>query len=837
MQILPAQRSWLAAAVVAIGLTTADLAGQVPGQALPSPAQAEQLLRTRPDLVRQLQSRISASGLTPEQIKARLRAAGYPEDMLDAYIGMGDTTGGIPTPGSDIIEATRTLGLIGGEEVDSLLMLTDSAQAILDSLRADSLAREERVSGPFGMSLFRRSTSLFSPSLAGPVDANYRLGPGDGLVLLLTGDVELAHDLVVTREGFIAIPQVGQLNVANLTLSQLEDLLYTRLSRVYSGVRRGAGATTRFTITVARLRTVQVFITGDVARPGSFQVSAAGTVLSALYAAGGPTENGSFRRVEIHRGGALLDSLDLYDYLLRGDSRHDRRLETGDVVFVPVRGAQVRITGKVVRPALYELKEGETLRDLIQAAGGFEADALRRRVQVDRILPPAQRQAGGRDRVVLELGSDQFEDGMGPAFPVAAGDSITVFSIVARRRNVVTVSGNVWTPGPIGFSPGMRVGDAIRLAGGPKSDAYLGQVLIGRLQSDSTYRQLRTSFRDSTGAVTDDFPLQEDDEITVYSRTAFRPERYVAVTGAVRKGGRVPYREGMTVRDALLEAGGLTEDALLNEAEIARMPEDSLRQAGGVAYTFRVPLDSTYIFDRDASGRYLGPPGLPAPADGASEVPLKPYDNILFLRQPDWELQRSVSIRGQVRYPGQYALLTRHDRLVDLITRAGGLTREAYPDGIRFYRSVDRGGRIGIDLRQAMEDPKFRDNLVLQGGDSIFIPEYIPVVYVAGAVNSPISVSYVPGKDIHFYLQAAGGASAKADKNRTYVTQPTGKVESVKHRWWFIPDTKPKPRAGGLVFVPEKDPGDKKDWVMLMGSIAQIIASLTATIVVALSVK
>jgi polysaccharide export outer membrane protein len=833
MQILPAQRSWLAVAVFALGLTSANLASQVPTQGLPSPEQAEQLLRTRPDLVKQLQSRINSSGLTPEQIRARLRAAGYPEDMLDAYMGKGDTTGVALSPGTDIIEATRTLGLIGGEEVDSLLMLTDSARAIADSLRADSLAREEQVTGPFGMSLFRRASTLFTPPLSGPVDANYRLGPGDGLVLLLTGDVELAHQLTVTREGFIVIPQVGQLNVANLTLGQLEDMLYARLSRVYSGVKRGAGATTRFNVTVARLRTVQVFVTGDVARPGSFQISAASTVLSALYAGGGPTENGSFRRIEVHRGGTLLDTLDLYDYLLRGDSQHDRRLETGDVVFVPVRGAQVRVAGKVVRPALYELKPGESLRDLIQAAGGFEADALRRRVQVDRILPPAQRQPGGRDRVVLELGSDQFEDGMGPAFPLAAGDSVTVFSIVARRRNMVTVNGNVWTPGDIGYSPGMRLSDAIRLAGGPKPDVFLGQVLVARLQSDSTYLQLRSGFRDSTGVITNDFLLQEDDEITVYSRTSFRPERYVAVTGAVRKGGRVAYREGMTLRDALLEAGGLTEDALLTEAEIARMPDDSLRSVGGLASTFRAPLDSTYLFDRDPSGRYLGPPGRPAPASGAAEVSLKPYDNILVLRQPEWELQRSVSITGEVKFPGRYALLSKTERLIDLVDRAGGFTKQAYPGGVRFYRRVDRGGRIGIDLPTAVKDPTFRDNLILADGDSIHIPEYIPVIYVAGEVNSPISVSYVPGKDIDYYVQSAGGLSKLGDSKRLYVTQPNGKVQSVKRKWWFFPDSKPKPQPGGIVFAPEKDPADKKDWIALAASIAGIVASVTTTLIIA----
>ncbi len=610
----------------------------------------------------------------------------------------GSDTTRVLSPRSDVLDAVRVLGIVSVEEADSLYILTDSAQAVRDSLRADSLASDGLGLQVFGLSLFHRSTSLFIPALAGPVDVNYRLGPSDGLVLILTGDVELAHELTVTREGFVAIPQVGQLYVANLTLSELEDLLYARLGRVYSGVRRGAGATTRFSISVARLRAVQVFVAGDVARPGSFQLSAAGTAMTALYAAGGPTENGFFRRIEIRRAGQLADSLDLYDYLLRGDNRHDARLENGDVIFVPVRGTQVKLTGKVVRPAIYELAQDETLRDLIRAAGGFDAEALRRRVQVDRILPPAQRQPGGRDRVVIDLASDQFVDGFGPAFSLAPGDSVSVFAVADRRRNVITVVGNVWTPGAIGHSPGMRLSEAIRLAGGPKPDVYLGQLLVSRLQDDSTRLQLRSSFADSSGRVTDDLVLEEDDEITVFSRSAFRPLRYVVVTGAVRKPGRLPYREGMTLRDAILQLEGLTEDALLSEAEIARMPEDGQRTQGRVAQTLRVPLDSSYVFDRDLTGRYLGPPGRGAPASGARDVPLEPYDNVLIFRQPEWELQRTVVIEGQVRFPGRYALVTRTDRLVDLIQRAGGLSKEAYPTGVRFFRSSDRGGRIGIDL-------------------------------------------------------------------------------------------------------------------------------------------
>ncbi len=816
----------------------AQVTPQVPGfpaGQLPSPAVAQELLKSRPDLVEQLKQRIGASGLSKEQIRARLRAAGYPENFLDPYLAGADTTQKV-TANSDVVEAVRVLGIVGGEEVDSLLILTDSAQHVVDSLRADSLADTSSVLRVFGMSVFRRTSSLFNPALAGPVDPNYRLGPGDQLVLILSGDVELAHELVVTREGFVSIPQVGQLYVANLNLVQLEDLLYTRLGRVYSGVRR-TNPTTRFNVTVSKLRTVQVYVTGDVMRPGSYQISAAGTAMSALYAAGGPTVNGSFRRVEIRRGGKLVDSLDLYDYLLRGDNSHDARLETGDVVFVPVRGTHVKVTGFVIRPAIYELKDVETLRDLLQAAGGFEASALRRRVQIDRILPPAQRQPGGRDRVVLDVASDQFTDGLGPPLPMAPGDSVAVLQVAERRRDLVHVTGNVWTPGLIGLTPGMTLSQAIRLAGGPKPDVYLGQVLVSRLLADSTRIQLRSAFRDSAGTVTEDIPLKEDDEITVFSRSSFRPLRYVALTGAVRKPGRIPYRDGMTLRDALLAADGLTEDAYLTEAEIARLPKDSVRAVGQVATTLRVPLDSTYVFDRDPSGRYLGPPGKAAMASGAPEIRLEPYDNVLLFRQPEWELQRTVTLTGMVRFPGRYALITRTDRLLDLIQRAGGLTKEAYPEGVRFFRSSDRGGRIGVDLGMVLKDPKYRDNLILSGGDSIFVPEYIPVVYVNGAVNAPMSVTWVKGKGLEYYVGAAGGYTRKADKNRAYVTQASGKVQSVNAHFWFFPDYRPEPKPGAAIYVPERDPADKRDWLATATALAQIIASLATTVLVVNNIK
>jgi protein involved in polysaccharide export with SLBB domain len=595
-------------------------------------------------------------------------------------------------------------------------------------------------------------------------------------------------------------------------------------------VRRGPGATTHFYITPARLGSNQIYVTGDVLRPGSYRISSAATALTALYASLGPSDNGSLRQVLIRRGTAA-DTLDVYDYLLNGNTTRDVRLNNGDLVFVPIHGPRVRIVGEVPRPATYEMKPGETLADALRFAGGFTATAARKRVQIERILPPGQRAAGGRDRVVTEVVSDDFNAGTGPSIPVIAGDVIHVFPIATRIRNRVHVIGDVWSAGSVGITPGMRLSEALRLAGGVRPDVYLGEVLISRTMPDSTHVQLRAALRDTTGAVINDVPLQEDDDIRVFSVSEFRPVRYVAINGAVQKSGQFPYREGMTIRDLVLLSGGLDQSAYLNEAEVARLPED--RSKGQTARTFRVPLDSSYIFERGPDGKYLGPPGLPGPSGPNPEVTVQPYDNVLILRQPNWELQRMVAIAGEVRYPGKYSLQTKTEKISDLIKRAGGITPDAYANGVVFYRSRNNTGRIGIELPDVLRNPKSPDNLSLQDGDSLFIPRYNAVVSVQGAVNSPVSVTYTPGRSIDYYIRAAGGPSATADPGRAYVRQPNGKVESRQRRFIF-PDVNPNPQAGSIVFVPNRDPADKPaDLLISAGAIAQIAATLV-TLVIAL---
>jgi protein involved in polysaccharide export with SLBB domain len=831
----------LLAAATALLLLAPPVAAQVPelpnAQSVP-PEMVQQMLQQRPEMAQQLRDRLGTSGLSPDQVRERLRASGYPENMLDSYLGGGGAAGasGGGAPSASTFEAMRALGALSPKEADSLKALQDSLFALADSIQGgligprDTTPERNRPLRIFGLDVFRRRGREFQPALGGPVDPSYVLGPGDQLVLILTGDVEQVNNLTVTREGFIVIPQVGQLYVANLTLGQLEEQLYSRLGRVYSGVRKGPNARTRFQLSISKLRTIQVYVTGEVQRPGAYQVSAGGSVLASLYGAGGPSDRGSLRRVEVKRGSKSVGTLDLYDYLLRGENSTAVALASGDVLFVPPHGPRVKVTGEVLRPAIYELKPGETLRDLVADAGGYTESALTTRLQIHRVLPPGARGEPGRDRVVVDVSSDGMRSGVVPPYALEAGDSVVVFPVGNRTRAVVRVKGNVWTAGAVGFTPGMKLSDALRLAGGPKPDTYLGQVLVSRLRPDSTRYQLRSTLADSTGRPTDDLALQEDDEIAVFSRIDFRGERFVVVTGAVRKPGRLPYRDGMTLRDALLEASGLRVDAYLKEAEVARLPAD--RTAGQVATTLRVPLDSTYVFDRAPDGAYHGPPGLPAPAGGASEFILEPYDNVLVLAQPQWELQRLVAITGQVNFPGNYALASRTERLTDLIARAGGLTSEAYPTGVELYRSQKDQGRIGVDLPRALENPAYHDNLILIGGDSVHIPEYNPVVQVRGAVNAPVAVTWVKGKDVDFYVRAAGGYTERADKGRAFVTQPSGKLESVKRRF-VLPDSKPQPLAGGVIQVPERSPRSGPGTLAIVGSIATILTAFATVLIAA----
>jgi polysaccharide export outer membrane protein len=398
----------------------------------------------------------------------------------------------------------------------------------------------------------------------------------------------------------------------------------------------------------------------------------------------------------------------------------------------------------------------------------------------------------------------------------------------------VEASGSVFLPGRFGYREGMRLSDLIHLAGGLKPTTFAGRAHIARLNlADSTRYLIPVELpKDSTSPWTADSMLYDQDLVTLYDRLDMRDSIFVTISGHVHSPGAYPWRAGMSIRDLVLMANGVRIGAWLDTAEVARLPED--RSVGQMATTIRVPLDSTYLFDRDSLGHTMSPPGLPFRASGAPRFPLRPYDVVTIFRQQDFELQRTVQLRGEVRFPGNYALRHRSERLSEVMMRAGGLTDRAYPGGTRFYRKLDGAGRMNIDLEEALRKPgKSRYDVILQPGDSIDIPEYLPSVRISGAVNSPGSVLWQKGKSLSYYIGAAGGFAHNADEDRASVRQPDGEVQSKGNGFLFIHGGEPDPGPGGEVFVPTLPEQPYRDKTGLYALLASIIAS-SATIVIAL---
>jgi protein involved in polysaccharide export with SLBB domain len=736
-------KSWFRRAgtcvVVWSALATACLAW-LPSPAfaqIPTQAEAMRLLQEDPEAVRQ---RLLTSGLSPNEIRARLRAAGLPTSALDQFLASGplDSTTGL---NPDALSALAALGMTvdtpdGVELVPLRTGLTQTLSAT-DSL--DGLPI-------FGLDVFTRASSQFQPLLSGPVPDDYPMGPGDQLVLVLTGEVELAHELEVSREGFIVIPNVGQVFVANLTMAELRALLRTRLARSYSGIERG---TTNLSVSVARLRTNQIYVTGEVSQPGAYQLSSVATVTNSLYAAGGPTALASLREVRVQRRNGEVLALDLYPYLLEGDVSGDAMLEQGDVVFVPLKGRRIQLHGAIVRPAYYELARTEDLIDVLQAAGGFAPEALRQRLTIHRVLRPSQRGPGIADRQAIDL---------------------------ELRAEADSLAAN-----------------------------YLGGVTIPPIG------------------------LQDGDSIVIDSVPALEDGYYVTVAGMVRAPGRFPWQDGMTLRDLVELSRGPIVGADLREAEVSRMPDR--REMGQLANRLRVPLDSSYLSQRDADGLFRGPPGLTFPAAGTSpDFELEPFDQVLILPQPDFEMPQAVAIAGEVSIPGSYTLASKFDRVTDLVQRAGGILPTGYAEGARLIRAQDELGRIDLDLVTALDNPDDPDNVILQPGDSLYIPEYSPTVQVRGAVNSPVTVLYRQGMGLDYYIANAGGFRTDADEGRLSVRYANGTARTRdKFLFW---SNWPEPGPGSEIVVPAQDPADEFDTRGLITDLVAILGSVATVIIV-----
>lgn len=791
----------------------------------------------------QILERLRASGMTREEARVRLQQLGYDPGLVDPYFDALESGGALPTD-TAVNEFLRRMRWVGrGPEEPALMVGGEEDLRWMDELLGAEEDVEPRDLEVFGRSLFRRVTTEFDPVVAGPAAPDYRLGPGDEVILVLTGDVELSYTIEVSPEGHLFIPTVGQISVNGLTLGELEDQLYTRLARVYSGVRRGESATTRFQVSLGRLRVNQVFLVGEVVHPGAYWVSGASTVFEALYRAGGPSDVGSFRNIEVWRGGEVVRRVDLYDYLLHGDSRSDIRLEHGDMIFVPQHLAHVRVEGAVRRPAIYEVLDGTDVGEVLRYAGGVRADAVVRRVQVDRILPPDQRRPGvDRALVDVELGS--LEPGGEGSVTLRDGDIVQVFAVSEERRMRVVLTGEVRRPGLYEWREGLTLWELIDRAEGLAERAYTPRGHIYRLnEADGSRRLVQTPLlADSAGRPIQDVLLADRDSIVVLSREALRNPELVEISGHVKHPGTYELAEGMRVQDLILAAGGFTTGAHRTEVEVARLPDES-RRTERTARIYRVPLpgpdgvigevvkassdeeEARVVAVGGASGGEI-PVWVPDP----EEFELRHGDHIFVRKAPGYDEPRTVVVTGEVMAPGRYVLEHRQERLLDLLERAGGLTDEAHPAGLQLVRDSNL---VATDLLRALERPDSRFNLVMQAGDSLHVPEYDPTVLVTGAVTFESRILYVPGKGLDYYINGAGGYAPEADRGRVVVGYQDGERQGVR-RFLFIKN-KPAPGPGSTIYVPAKPASEQGpfNWgefisrsTMVMSTIATLVLAL-----------
>ncbi len=821
---------------------------------------------------------LQQSGLSSDQVRDLLAGRGYERSAADPYLavleGVTEQVPGSATP-VPLLEALTGTDLTASLASDSL---PSDLLLALQGLSVQQVVAEEEDGPPvFGRDIFLQTTTQFQPRMGGPVPADYRVGPDDELILVLTGDVELAYRLIVAREGWVAIPDVGRVDVSGLTMSGLRERFTRRLAAVYSGLTGDDGATTFLDLSLGALRTNLVYVIGEVERPGAYEISSFASVFAALYPAGGPNRNGSFRDIRVNRGRETHATVDLYDYLLDGRGEAAPRLQQGDVVFVPVARRRVELDGAIVRPGIYELVEGDDLAAVIEFAGGLTSNASAARVQIERVLPPEQ-QESGLNRVLLDVpisGPDARQN-----LPLTDGDRITIFAVLEDLRNSVRVTGGVWRPGAYGVESGLRLWDVLERAGGLLPDAYEGRAQIQRLQDDYTRRMIQVSLEsDSAGRPVANPIIEPLDQIYVFARRDLREQRAVSVGGWVRRPGVYPYIEGMTVRDLVLRAGGVRTGAFLGSADIARVSIGQAR-SDTLTRTFTVALDSSLVFDARSEGDI-------GAAAGSSDFPLRNLDAVYVRKAPGFEPQRRVMVIGEVAFPGPYSLLTRTERITDLIGRVGGMTAEAYPEALQLWRpdappddavltgaeiagqafgdtalvgvARDRrsepsgddptdspgqgadGGvkvsrtRVGVDYVEALRDPESSHNVLVEPGDSIFVPRFIPTVDVRGAVQAPTKVLFKDGEGGDYYIERAGSYLQKADKGRARVQLANGEILTRGGKFLFFGGGLPEPDPGSIITVPLKEEKPPGPGALEMIAVLTAMITATATVIIAAS--
>ena len=686
----------------------------------------------------------------------------------------------------------------------------------------------------FGRDIFNNSNLTFEPSLniATPVD--YRLGPGDQLVIEVWGASQANITQKVTPDGYITIPDVGPIQVNGLTVQAASNKIRAKLSKIYSGMgTTNVDLSTDVKVSLGQIRTIQVNIMGEVAQPGTYALSSFSTVFHALYKAGGISQLGSLRNIKVVRGGRTVATVDVYDYILHGRSHSDIRLQEGDVILASPYDALVLVKGKIKRPMYYEMKRTESIRTLIDYAGGFTNDAYTSAVTVER--------NDEKERTICSV--DDMNYGV---FKVKDGDVVSVGAILDRYNNRIEIKGAVYRPGFYELGKEIStVRDLITKADGLLEDAFTNRAVLHRENLDKTLEIISVNVKGVLDGTEPDITLQRNDVLFIPSKYDLEAKGTVEISGEVYSPGIFPYAENTKLEDLIIMAGGLTESASKVRVDIARRLNDpnSTKKQKEISKMFSFAVKDGFVVEGD--------PGFI----------LEPYDQVFVRRSPGYTPKVNVSITGEVEFEGSYALNERNERLSDLIARAGGLTGFAYLKGARLERqlkeeeylqakelltmvasnnqisgndsiiipAVSRTYTVAIDLEKIMSNPHSSLDPVLQDGDAVIIPQLMTTVQVTGSVRKPNAVVYNPDMKLKDYISEAGGYAERARKSGTFILYPNGHIKELGR------NASAKEIVGGAkIIVPQKgrsqwNLGTTLSTISTSVSMLAVIASLINT--------
>ncbi|HEX2983004.1 MAG TPA: SLBB domain-containing protein [Ignavibacteriales bacterium] len=690
----------------------------------------------------------------------------------------------------------------------------------------------------FGYNIFTYKPTSFEP-LDVPVPSNYIVGPGDELVVTLWGETEVSHNLVVSSDGSIFIPDVGLIHVGGLTISQVKTKLFGILSQRYSSLSVSAGGSTSLNVSTGELRSVKVFIVGEVNTPGGYTLPALSTAFTALYFGGGPAITGSLRNVRLMRNGKQVYEIDLYDYLTSGDKSKDIRLEDEDVIYVPPVGKRAAISGGIKRPGIYEIKDNETVNDLIAFAGGFTFDPYVGNIGIERIVPFSERRNYKNDVLNLDLKFNSYEELKNSTQKIEDGDLVRVYNINYLYENKVSIWGNVKNQGDYELTKDMTVKDLVIKADSLSPKALYEKAVLFRTLSNERKEVISFNvFKALRGDPKHDIKLENRDEIQIYNRESFFPMGSVRIMGAVRDTGFYTRFENMRLTDLILVAGGLNDSASILDIEITRMDT-----------TDPLVYGSTYSIDLPEDYWNLEP---------EKDFALQDYDRVLIKTNPKKRFPQSIVISGEVIYPGEYTILNENEKLVDYIKRSGGFMSTAYTKGIyvkrynpifekvrkpdipdslisfqgTFDRSLfkDYSYRIPILWDEIEDDENSIYNFRLEPNDSIFVPKDPHRVFVLGEVGLPSSVIYKEGAGLDYYIEQAGGFTENSYKGNEIVMLPNGS----KWRdsgWFFLPDD--EILSGSVIIVPTIFKGDTNYWA----TVRDIVSVISSAAVLILTIQ